>query len=704
MKKIGALGILVVISIVIAGCGTFFSPEALFKANPEINDFLDKYPNADFTLVHFNDKESVSELSRIKDICGKELAEGKELYKAEINDTDSGLSIIAYLDVRGQAMECVRKFGIRGKVPVGLAGTAGCPAYLAVEFDKELYNIGDSFKIRVYAQDNNGNLMPNQKISIQPYKNGQPKDRGQIETNETGVFSDSGSTVSEDDIGIYEMVAFVEKAGCPYVSNVNYFSVVSGEGAAGCCKKQTKGCASPVTGEYCTGTLMGTYYPGSSCDIISGQCVADTSAGKCATRIDVEFDKENYAVGDDIKITVDVYDSNGNSMPGKAFSVTGTKDGVNPGEETHETAPDTGIFEEKSTLYEDNVGEYVYRVFIREPGCPYVVDSEFIKVSSAVTQQQVCANDINILFDKQIYNAGDGISIKVYAQDANGNTIPGKKFMMSAVKNGEALGSEQYEMDTNGVFNEQGYASDDLLGAYRYDVYIEENGCEAVKASNTITILAAGAQPAQPPTASQPPAAAQKCTAKVALTFDKAQYKVGDGINVKVAVYDKNGKIIPGKRFALTAIRGNEGVTDYHETSPSTGIFEEKGYAGEDSVGEYSYIAYIKEQGCEAVEGRAQISVNSAAEYKCPSRYYEQKDCGGLCHLFSKCHEVSGLQGCYECVGVCANDEYYNSPDCRGKCTAGVNECVVSDAQVPCYRCKPLEYQPPNETKNEALG
>lgn len=700
MKKTGVLGILLVTSILLAGCGAFFNPEALFKANPEINDFLGRYPNSDFTLVHFSAEESVSEISNIKNICGKELASGKELYKAEISDADSGLSIIAYLDVQGEAIECVRKFGIKGKVPVGLAGTAGCPAYVAVEFDKESYNIGDSFQTKVYAQDSNGNLMPNQKISIQPYKNGQPVDKNQVETDEIGVFSDTGNVVSEDDIGIYEMVAFVEKAGCPYVSNVNYFSVVSGEGAAGCCKRQTKGCASPVTEDYCTGTLVGTYYPGSSCDIISGQCVADASAGECAAKIDLEFDKENYAVGDDIKVTVDVYDSNGNRMQGKAFTVTGTKDSVNPGEEMHKTAPDTGIFEEKSTVDEDNVGEYVYRVYIKEPGCPYIVDSEFIKVSSAVSQQQVCASSLKILFDKQSYNIGDDMSVKVYAQDASGNMIPGKKFMMSAVKDGEVVGSEQYEMDSNGVFGEQGHASDDSAGTYRYDVYIEENGCPAVKASNTITVAAASAQPTQPIKPSQPPAAGQKCPAVIDVAFDKAQYKVGDDINFKVAVYSKDGKVIPGKRFALTAIRGDEGTTEYHETSLSTGIFEDIGHAGEGAVGDYNYIASIEEQGCEAVEGRAQISVSSAAEYKCPSQYYEQKDCSGLCHLFSKCQEVQRLAGCYECVAVCANDEYYNSPDCRGKCTEGVNECVVTNTQIPCYRCKPLGE--PNKT--EVLG
>ena len=109
--KASAVILFVVITIIIAGCAGVLNPARYFKANPEVKKFLDQYPDADFRLTHFSAEESNAEFENIKKICGKELKAGKELYKAEIDDKASGLSVVAYLDMETQLMECVRKFG-----------------------------------------------------------------------------------------------------------------------------------------------------------------------------------------------------------------------------------------------------------------------------------------------------------------------------------------------------------------------------------------------------------------------------------------------------------------------------------------------------------------------------------------------------------------------------------------------------------------
>jgi len=109
--KTFAVVLLVALAIILVGCSNFLSPAKYFKANPEVKKFLDQYPDADFQLTHFSAEESTSEFANIKKICGKNLKAGKELYKAEINDKASGLSVVAYLDMETQLIECVRKFG-----------------------------------------------------------------------------------------------------------------------------------------------------------------------------------------------------------------------------------------------------------------------------------------------------------------------------------------------------------------------------------------------------------------------------------------------------------------------------------------------------------------------------------------------------------------------------------------------------------------
>ena len=130
MIKRGFVLSLLGVVLLLSGCA--FDAQTLILSNPQIQDFLDKYPNADVSIIHFSAEEAAQELENFAEICGKSLSTPKELYKAEIIDAASGLRVIAYLDAANGKIECVKKYGQQGEAidsPSGSQGSAvGQPA------------------------------------------------------------------------------------------------------------------------------------------------------------------------------------------------------------------------------------------------------------------------------------------------------------------------------------------------------------------------------------------------------------------------------------------------------------------------------------------------------------------------------------------------------------------------------------------------
>ncbi len=220
--------------------------------------------------------------------------------------------------------------------------TGECPADILVEFDQEAYSVGETLLLKVTISDGEGVPMPYQEFSLLPYQDNEPLAREVAVTDASGHFYFE-KELDWGDAGIYEFVAFAGQEGCPSVSDVSHILITSTEPEP------------PVV----------------------------EPEGRCAATIDLEFDKGTYVVGEDALITVEVHDSLGERIPRKGFSVSATKDGESLGVESYETAPDTGIYVDTGTLDEDAVGEYIYRVFINEPGCGYMVDEAIVTVSPA---------------------------------------------------------------------------------------------------------------------------------------------------------------------------------------------------------------------------------------------------------------------------------------------------------------------------------
>lgn len=109
MKK-EAMIVLILIGLVLFGASCA-NPVAIARSNKEIKEFMKDYPNADLKIIHLTSEQAETVLEDIKEICGEQML-AKEYYQITINDAESGLGVIGYIDAEKQIVECVVKKGI----------------------------------------------------------------------------------------------------------------------------------------------------------------------------------------------------------------------------------------------------------------------------------------------------------------------------------------------------------------------------------------------------------------------------------------------------------------------------------------------------------------------------------------------------------------------------------------------------------------
>ncbi len=104
------LALLFVSVILISGCINI-SPEQLALANPLVEQFLEEYPNARVTANYFSEERSAEILENITSECANPYMEAKDYYRVQIDDPDSGLRVIAWIDWDEKKIECAVKYG-----------------------------------------------------------------------------------------------------------------------------------------------------------------------------------------------------------------------------------------------------------------------------------------------------------------------------------------------------------------------------------------------------------------------------------------------------------------------------------------------------------------------------------------------------------------------------------------------------------------
>ncbi|NIO20356.1 MAG: DUF2341 domain-containing protein [Candidatus Aenigmarchaeota archaeon] len=105
-----ALLVLLIFILIGSGC-VGLTPEGLAYANPLVKEFMEQYPNAQVQVTHFTALQSLRMLENMSVDCGKNIT-AKEFYRITIDDPDSRLNVVAWVDWEDKKLECAVKYGV----------------------------------------------------------------------------------------------------------------------------------------------------------------------------------------------------------------------------------------------------------------------------------------------------------------------------------------------------------------------------------------------------------------------------------------------------------------------------------------------------------------------------------------------------------------------------------------------------------------
>ncbi len=102
--KIAASVFFAVLLIASSGCIGGFDFERVAETSPQIQSFMAEHPNAEIKIIHLTEEQSAAMIDEIREQCGEQMA-AKEYYKVTIDDEESGLMLIAYIDAETEQLE-----------------------------------------------------------------------------------------------------------------------------------------------------------------------------------------------------------------------------------------------------------------------------------------------------------------------------------------------------------------------------------------------------------------------------------------------------------------------------------------------------------------------------------------------------------------------------------------------------------------------
>lgn len=109
MKKITLWLTLIILVIVLVLILFIFNssidPESIAKENSEVNEFLNKYPQAQFSSEKYSAYDSL-ELTSELNKCSK-LISAKEMYRFEFKDLLEEASAVGFIDSKAKKVDCV---------------------------------------------------------------------------------------------------------------------------------------------------------------------------------------------------------------------------------------------------------------------------------------------------------------------------------------------------------------------------------------------------------------------------------------------------------------------------------------------------------------------------------------------------------------------------------------------------------------------
>jgi hypothetical protein len=94
--------------------GCIQDPESIAMTHPIVKDFLEEYPNAEVKMTHYSEQQASNIIDIIREDCGNPYLEAKNYYKVTIEDDESGLSVLSWIDWDNKIVTCATKFVTSG--------------------------------------------------------------------------------------------------------------------------------------------------------------------------------------------------------------------------------------------------------------------------------------------------------------------------------------------------------------------------------------------------------------------------------------------------------------------------------------------------------------------------------------------------------------------------------------------------------------
>jgi micrococcal nuclease len=105
---------LVLVLALISGCIGGQDTTSIFKAMPEVQQFMKEHPNAKITVTYWSKEEVAQSLQEISQQCGKSITPAA-MYKAIISETD--LKIVLWIDAENKIIICSSTESLQTLIP-----------------------------------------------------------------------------------------------------------------------------------------------------------------------------------------------------------------------------------------------------------------------------------------------------------------------------------------------------------------------------------------------------------------------------------------------------------------------------------------------------------------------------------------------------------------------------------------------------------
>ena len=113
-KRVFVLMMILPLLLQVPGCAlleypapSLTTPIDIALQNHQVNDFMNKYPNATTSLDYYPESEISTILSMIKKDCNNMNIDAQELYRLILSDPASKLSKTVWIDWRDKSIKCV---------------------------------------------------------------------------------------------------------------------------------------------------------------------------------------------------------------------------------------------------------------------------------------------------------------------------------------------------------------------------------------------------------------------------------------------------------------------------------------------------------------------------------------------------------------------------------------------------------------------